>query len=449
MKRLTNTLILVLLLIMAGLYSCEEDDPALNSATDILTFTLDEQTGTASIDATSHRVAIEVALGTDVSNLTPTFTLSTGATSIPASGTTGDYSNEVTITVTAEDGITTQIWTVAVSRLLSAETDILTFTLPEQTGNATIDNADHSVAVEVVNGTDMTSLTPTFTLSDGATSVPASGTAGDYSSAATITVTAEDGTTTQDWTIEVSEAPPGPSSAADILDFAVAEQSKLPTIDNINNTITVEVANGTDLTTLTPVLTISPGATSDPASGETGDYSSALVIEVTAEDEETVESWTVNVSERPAPGGPPSSETDILTFSVAGQTREAWIDDDGGVVQVFMPQGTDYTNITPTFTLSPGATSVPVSGTTLDYSNSSGQAPIFVTAEDGTTKQTWAIRFFDGIDTEILCGANNAGNCDDEDLLNECMDAYNECIARYGQDQVKACAIVATSICDQ
>jgi hypothetical protein len=347
--------------------------------------------------------------------------------------------------VTAEDGSSAE-WKVTISEACANATDILTFSFPEETGAADIDNDNHMVDIEVENGTDLTALTPAFTLSDGATSVPESGTEGDFGSEVTITVTAEDGTSTQDWIVEVTEASPEPSSAADVLDFAVAEQTKLATIDNTDNTIALEVANGTDLTTLTPALTISPGATSDPESGETGDYSSDFVIEVTAEDGVTAENWIVSVSERPASGGPPSTETDFLTFSVPGEVREAWINKEDGFVQVFMEQGTDYTNITPTFTLSPGATSVPVSGTPGDYT---GGSLIFVTAEDGTTKRTWEIQFFDGIDPEILCGANNAGNCDDEDLLNECITSYNECIARYGKDQIKACAMIATSICDE
>ena len=117
MKTLFKTLFLILGLgLIAGLYSCgDDDDPAvLSTETDILTFTLSEETGEATINAEDHTVAIEVAEGTDVTKLTPTFTLSDGASSDPASGMEGDYSDVVTITVTAEDE-TTQEWTVTVT----------------------------------------------------------------------------------------------------------------------------------------------------------------------------------------------------------------------------------------------------------------------------------------------------------------------------------------------
>ena len=49
----------------------------------------------------------------------PTFTLSSGATSVPASDIQGDYSSSVSIEVTAEDGTTKQVWTVDVSEAVS------------------------------------------------------------------------------------------------------------------------------------------------------------------------------------------------------------------------------------------------------------------------------------------------------------------------------------------
>jgi hypothetical protein len=62
------------------------------------------------------------------------------------------------------------------------------------------------VDIKVVNGTALTALTPAFTLSLNATSTPATGTSENYSSAVTITVTAEDGETIQAWTVNVTEA---------------------------------------------------------------------------------------------------------------------------------------------------------------------------------------------------------------------------------------------------
>ncbi|MEM8929083.1 MAG: PKD domain-containing protein, partial [Bacteroidota bacterium] len=88
----------------------------------------------------------------------------------------------------------------------STETDIVSFTLPQQTSAASIDAVNHTVDIEVTNGTGLSSLTPTIGLSEGATISPLSGTQQDFSAPLDFTVTAEDGTTTQIWSITVTEA---------------------------------------------------------------------------------------------------------------------------------------------------------------------------------------------------------------------------------------------------
>lgn len=87
----------------------------------------------------------------------------------------------------------------------SSETDILTYSLPEETGPATIDDGAHTVDIEVANGTDVTALTPTFTVSPRASASPASGVEDNYTAPVVITVTAQDGTE-QEWTVTVTEA---------------------------------------------------------------------------------------------------------------------------------------------------------------------------------------------------------------------------------------------------
>lgn len=90
-------------------------DPAA-TGTDILTFTLADQTGAATINATTHTVAIEVDYTATITSLTPTITLSYGATVIPLSGVARDFTSPLPYTVTAEDGVTVQEWTVTVTQ---------------------------------------------------------------------------------------------------------------------------------------------------------------------------------------------------------------------------------------------------------------------------------------------------------------------------------------------
>ena len=86
----------------------------------------------------------------------------------------------------------------------NVETDILTFSIPEQTIAATIDASAHTINLEVPDGTDLTNLTPTFTISSGATVDPVSGVAQDFSSAFVYTITAQNPSVSQEWTVSVA-----------------------------------------------------------------------------------------------------------------------------------------------------------------------------------------------------------------------------------------------------
>lgn len=94
----------------------EYAEAGASDATDILTFTFTEQTGSATINATLHTVSIEVEWDAVITSLTPTITVSGGATIDPTSGTARNFTSPVTYTVTAEDTVTEQEWTVTVTQ---------------------------------------------------------------------------------------------------------------------------------------------------------------------------------------------------------------------------------------------------------------------------------------------------------------------------------------------
>lgn len=75
---------------------------------------IDGVTGASStFDAASNSYTVTVPGGTDITAIKFTFTLPTGATAKPASGSVQNFTNPVTYTVTAEDG-STQTFTVKV-----------------------------------------------------------------------------------------------------------------------------------------------------------------------------------------------------------------------------------------------------------------------------------------------------------------------------------------------
>lgn len=177
----------------------------------------------------------------------------------------------------------------------NTETDITAFTFTEQTGDATIDEENHTVSIEVAYGTDITSLSPSITLSSAASVSPNTGVAQNFTNPVTYTVTAEDGTTDQDWTVTVTVA--AASTETDITAFSLAEQVKDATIDTENHTVTIEVAKETNVTNLTPTITVSDDATVSPNTGVAQDFTNPVTYTVTAQDGTTDQDWTVTVIE--------------------------------------------------------------------------------------------------------------------------------------------------------
>jgi hypothetical protein len=80
----------------------------------ITSFHFTNATYTSVIDQSSRTVTVYVPDGTSVTSLTPTIGLSSGATISPASGVIQNFTNPVIYTVTAQDGITQQTYTVSV-----------------------------------------------------------------------------------------------------------------------------------------------------------------------------------------------------------------------------------------------------------------------------------------------------------------------------------------------
>jgi hypothetical protein len=265
-----------------------------NKETDITQFSLATQMAASTIDPVAHVVDIEVAVGTDLSLLAPGISVSSGATIDPASGVYRDFTSDVPYTVTAEDGITTQAWIVRVTTgPKSLETDITGFSIPQLIGPALIDYSSHTVVGTVAFGTDLSARVPTINVSQGATIDPASGVITDFSAPVSYTVTAQDGTTRQDWEISILTLP---NTETDITEFSMVEQTGPSSISLVDHTVEIEVSAGTDLITLLPAIEVSPGASIDPAKGMSNDFTNTVDYLVTAEDGITSQSWKINVS---------------------------------------------------------------------------------------------------------------------------------------------------------
>ena len=175
-----------------------------SSAKDILTF------GPGAV-ITGTNIAWTVLYSSDVTTLAPTYTVSPLATGVPASGDVVDFSTPQIYTVTAEN-LSTKAYTVTVTKAPpSSAKDMLTF------GPGAIITGTN-IAWTVPNGTDLTTLAPTYTVSPYATGAPLSGDVLDFTSPQIYTVTAENGST-KTYTVTVTHTlPPWISVNIDIAD---------------------------------------------------------------------------------------------------------------------------------------------------------------------------------------------------------------------------------------
>ncbi len=351
----------------------------ISTETDIVSFVIAEEVGPAIIDKLWHTVSIEVPYGTEVTALVPTIEISDRAEVLPGNGVPGDFTAPLTYTVLAEDGTTSQDWTITVVMIANDQTDIESFSILQEVGPAKIDKLWHTVSIEVPSGTDVSALLPTIELSAGATILPGSGVPGNFTAPLIYTVVAEEGTTRQILTVTVYVLP---NDQTDIESFSFGKEVAPAKIDKLSHMVSLDVPYGTDVSALLPTIELSAGASIFPISGLTRDFTKPVTYIVTAEDGTTTQEWTVLVNVLP------NNQTDIESFSLAKSEGPTRIDKLSYTVSLDVPYGSDVSALVPAITVSVGATIVPGSDVQVDFTN---PVTYLVTAEDGATKQEWMI----------------------------------------------------------
>lgn len=270
-------------------------------------------------DIVAGTVTVTVPYDTDITDLKPFISFSEQATVNPDITTALDFTTDQTYIVTAED-TSTKEYTVTVNigpnTACSIDTAVLyqadnaAYLAADITGSIGDTTADFIVPY----GIERNDLKPVFTLSTGATISPNSGDTQDFSSGGvTYTVTAEDGTTTKTYDVTVSYAP---NTEKDILSFSfLALHNPAPIVDVTGditaNTISITVPAGTDVTNLTPTISLSDNASVLSLAADPNDFSSDQTFVVTAEDDTTKE-YTVSVTVSTDAGGPGLPESNLI-----------------------------------------------------------------------------------------------------------------------------------------
>ena len=153
------------------------------------------------INQTAKTIALTVPYGTALATLAPTFTVTFGTcnqTSGSPPSPTFAASNPVHYIVSSGGFQNDYAVTVTISPVSTA-CDMLTFGLPGNPG--IIDQTARTITLNVPANPGVTSLAPTYTVSQYATGSPASGTTRDFTNPLTYTVTAQDGTTNKVYTV--------------------------------------------------------------------------------------------------------------------------------------------------------------------------------------------------------------------------------------------------------
>ena len=156
-----------------------------------------------------YTVKVVMPADTALNALSPTIQIPAGFQITPASGEIVDFSTgPVTYTVDNNFSKTAQSWEVSV---INAGPDIIGANLPELYGDVVINGTpNYTVTIPVLEGTDLTDLSPNIFVYNGFTVNPESGTSQDFSSGSvTYTVSHETLPLTQDWQVSVVEVPAG------------------------------------------------------------------------------------------------------------------------------------------------------------------------------------------------------------------------------------------------
>lgn len=221
---------------------------------------------------------------------------------------------ETTITDLIAKGVSTNCTvtelssTVATTKNTAENTAnyFLTFAVAGEDLPAVIDTTLHTVTVTLPYGTNVAALQPTFTVSPDVTSVKIGATAqvsgvtaNNFAAPKTYAITAEHGEV-QNWVVTVVFSA---NTENDFLTFSFAEQTA-PAIINVNNTITITVANGTDPSALVATFTLSDNATANiglvnQVSGVTANNFTAPLAYNVASESGSDQAWLVTVTVAP------------------------------------------------------------------------------------------------------------------------------------------------------
>ena len=335
--------------------------------------------------------------------------------------------NTIAILVTAQDGITTQTYTVQVTRADAVIVDLSaldigfeytpTFQPSVTEYAAVVSNSTTSITVKPTTADPDVSCAVNDVSPTGDSGVPVELSVG--SNTVTVTVTAANGTTNKVYTVVVTRAE---ADNADLSSLSVRNSAISPTFDKeiTEYTLQVNYPIGTVHVTAVPAdsgATVKVNGTvvtdtSKAVSVQISTGNTLVAVEVTAKDSITKKTYTITVN-RPA-----SSNADLAFIGGTGVGSSI-----GTLVPYFHSETTEYTSIVEKSNsvaiLTPQAmhpaAAITVNGIAITPEQPSITVPlaiglntiaVVVTAEDGTTTKTYTFHISRGATLKKLTSSS-------------------------------------------
>jgi hypothetical protein len=334
---------------------------ALNHQNEIISFNLPRQRGNTVINNSNSTIYVVVEYGVNRSNLVPTFSLSENAQAYideiqQVSEITGNnYTLPLVYKVVAQNG-SIRYWTVIVSNDLNHRNEILSFLLPQQYGQTTINHVTRTVEIALEYGVARSSLVAVFALPehalayvDGILQVSGFST-NDFTNPVEYRVVAQN-SDVQLWTVKVNNAL---NHRNNILDFTLPHQTGQTVFNLANRTVDIVVEYGIDRSSLIANFSLPDFAKAyigevEQLSGVTAnDFKNPVEYRVVAQNGD-IKQWTVAVSNAL------NDQNDILDFTLPFLSGEVANNKDNHSIELAVDYGTDLSNLVATFSISPDA----------------------------------------------------------------------------------------------
>jgi exo-beta-1,3-glucanase (GH17 family) len=334
--------------------------------------------GTLDFDADTANYTVQV--GHEVVRLNIDVIPNDSTATVSINGLDNDFivgENTVTITVTAQDRITTKIYTVKIIRAASSDATVSDINVNVGTLDFDADTANYTVQV----GHEVVRLNIEVIPNDSTATVSINGLDNDFivgENTVTITVTAQDRITTKTYTVKIIRAA---SSDATVSDINVS----VGTLDFDAGTANYTVQVGHDIKTLNIEVIPNDSTATVSINGLDNDFivgENTVTITVTAQDRITTKTYTVKIIRAT------SSDATVSDINVSVGT----LDFDAGTANYTVQVGHYIKTLNIEVIPNDSTATVSINGLDNDFIVGENTVTITVTSKDGNAATTYTVK---------------------------------------------------------